>query len=122
MVAAGLAIILILPRFVPAVPSPLVAIAVLTAFVVAGGIDVTDVGDEGALPSTTPLLGLPSVPFSLETVTIVLPFSATLAAVGLLGSLMTARLVDDITDTPSDKARESREQGIANVAVEASST
>ncbi|MGE4426770.1 MAG: SulP family inorganic anion transporter [Solirubrobacteraceae bacterium] len=115
LVAAGLAIILILPRFVPAIPSPLVAIALLTTIVVAGGIDITNVGDEGELPSTIPLLGIPSVPFSLETLTIILPFSATLAAVGLLESLMTARLVDDITDTPSDKGRESRGQGIANV-------
>jgi SulP family sulfate permease len=115
LVAAGLAIILILPRFVPAIPSPLVAIAVLTTIVVAGGIDITNVGDEGELPSTIPLLGIPSVPFSLDTLAIILPFSATLAAVGLIESLMTARLVDDITDTPSDKARESRGQGIANV-------
>ncbi|MCK9250779.1 MAG: SulP family inorganic anion transporter [Solirubrobacteraceae bacterium] len=115
LVAAGLAIILILPRFVPQIPSPLVAIAILTIIVVAGGIDITNVGDEGELPSTIPLLGIPSVPFSFETFTIILPFSATLAAVGLLESLMTARLVDDITDTPSDKGRESRGQGIANV-------
>ena len=114
-VVVGLAIILLLPRVVPQIPSPLVALAILTAVVVAGGIDITNVGDEGELPSTIPLLGIPSVPFSLETLTIVLPFSATLAAVGLIESLMTARLVDDITDTSSDKGRESRGQGIANV-------
>ena len=81
----------------------------------AGGIDLPNVGDEGELPSTLPILGIPSVPFSLETLLIVLPYSATLAAVGLLESLMTARLVDDITETPSDKDREARGQGIANI-------
>ncbi|MGE4428166.1 MAG: SulP family inorganic anion transporter [Solirubrobacteraceae bacterium] len=115
LVAAGLAIILLLPRVVPAVPSPLVAIALLTALVVFGGIDLPDVGDEGELPSALPLLGIPSVPFSLDMLTTILPYSATLAAVGLLESLMTARLVDDITDTPSDKGREARGQGVANV-------
>jgi SulP family sulfate permease len=115
IVAAGLAIILILPRFVPAIPSPMVAIVVLTVIVVAGGIDIPTVGDEGELPDTIPLLGIPAVPFSLDMLLTILPFSVTLAAVGLLESLLTARLVDDITDTPSDKARESRGQGIANV-------
>ncbi len=112
---AGLAIIYTVPRAFPAIPSPLVAIVVLTAVVVAAGIDLPDVGDEGELPSTIPLLGIPSVPFTLETLTIVLPYSIALAAVGLLESLMTARLVDDITETKSDKDREARGQGIANV-------
>ena len=82
---------------------------------VGGGIDLPDVGVQGELPSAPPLLGIPSVPFTLETLLIVLPYSAALAAVGLLESLMTARLVDDITETPSDKDREARGQGIANI-------
>src|SRR5690606_29048601 len=83
--------------------------------VVAGGIDIPNVGGEGELPSTLPVLGIPSVPLSIDMLMTILPFSATLAAVGLLESLMTARLVDDITDMPSDKGREARGQGIANV-------
>ena len=115
LIAGGLLIIYTVPRLVPAVPSPLVAIVVLTVLVVAGGIDLPNVGDEGELPSALPLLGLPGVPFSLETLRIILPYSLALAAVGLLESLMTARLVDDITETRSDKDREARGQGIANV-------
>ena len=98
-----------------AVPAPLVAIVLLTVAAVVGGIHVPTVGDEGALPDSLPILGIPSVPFSLETLTIIAPYSLTLAVVGLLESLMTAKLVDDITETKSDKVRESRGQGIANV-------
>ncbi|MCW3012692.1 MAG: sulfate transporter [Solirubrobacterales bacterium] len=115
LVLAGLAIIYLLPRLLPAVPSPLVAIVVLTGFVLTVGIDLPNVGDEGELPSTIPLLGIPSVPLTLETFTIVLPYAIALAIVGLLESLMTARLVDDITETRSDKDREARGQGIANI-------
>ena len=115
LVVAGLAIIFSLPRLTSAVPAPLVAIVVLTGLVVVGGIDLPNVGDEGELPNALPLLGLPSVPFSFETLKIILPYSFALAAVGLLESLMTARLVDDITETGSDKDREARGQGIANV-------
>jgi sulfate permease, SulP family len=115
LILAGLAIIYTVPRLVPAVPSPLVAIVVLTAVVVGGGIELPNVGDEGELPSALPLLGLPDIPFSLETLGIILPYSVALAAVGLLESLMTARLVDDITETKSDHDREARGQGIANV-------
>lgn len=115
LIGAGLIVIYTLPRAVPQIPAPLVAIVLLTILVVAGGIDVPNVGDEGELPSSLPWLGLPSVPFTFETFTIVLPYSITLAAVGLLESLMTARLVDDITETRSDKNREARGQGIANV-------
>ncbi|MDO9356415.1 MAG: SulP family inorganic anion transporter, partial [Solirubrobacteraceae bacterium] len=116
VVAVGLVIILGLPRITQVVPSPLVAIVVITAVVVAtGGLDLPTVGDEGELPTTLPILGLPSVPFSLETLEIIAPYSLTLAIVGLLESLMTARLVDDITETDSDKTREARGQGIANI-------
>jgi sulfate permease, SulP family len=115
LVAAGLAIIYLLPRLTTAVPAPLVAIVALTALCVAAEIAVPTVGDEGELPSALPLLGIPAVPLSLETLLIIAPYSVTLAAVGLLESLMTAKLVDDITETTSDKDRESRGQGIANV-------
>jgi len=115
LVVAGLGMLFALPRLTDAVPAPLVAIVVLTVLVVAAGLTVPDVGDEGELPSAIPLLGIPAVPFTLETLMIILPYSVTLAAVGLLESLMTAKLVDDITETPSDKDREARGQGIANV-------
>jgi SulP family sulfate permease len=115
LVAGGLALIFAVPRLTTAIPAPLVAIVVLTVATVAGGLDVATVGDEGALPDALPVLGIPAVPFSLETFAIVAPYSLTLAAVGLLESLMTAKLVDDITETRSDKEREARGQGVANV-------
>ncbi len=116
LVAAGLGIIYLLPRVTKAVPSPLVAIVVLAAAAVTFGINVPTVGDMGELPNALPVVGVPAVPFTLETLTIVLPFAVTLAFVGLLESLLTAQIVDDFTDTTSDKAREARGQGIANVA------
>lgn len=115
MVAVGLVIVFGLPRIFSAIPAPLVAIVVLTVAAVAGGIDVPTVGDEGKLPDALPVLGIPSVPFSLHTLGVIAPYAFTLAIVGLLESLMTARLVDEITETPSDKTRESRGQGIANI-------
>ncbi|MBA2349940.1 MAG: SulP family inorganic anion transporter [Solirubrobacterales bacterium] len=115
LVVGGLVLLFTLPRITTTVPAPLIAIVVITVIVVAFGVGVPDVGDEGELPDTLPILGLPSVPFSLETLTIILPYSLTLAAVGLIESMMTAKLVDDITETPSDKDREARGQGIANV-------
>ncbi len=115
LVALGLGAIVLVPRLTKAVPAPLVAIVALTVLVLAAGIDVPNVGDEGELPSTIPVLGIPSVPFTLETLTIIAPYAFTLSVVGLLESLMTARLVDDITETGSDKDREARGQGIANV-------
>ena len=115
LAAVGLLIIVTVPRLTKAVPAPLVTIVVLTAVVVASGIGVPNVGDQGELPSVLPFVGVPSVPFSLETLSIIAPYSVTLAAVGLLETLMTAKLVDDITETYSDKDRESRGQGIANI-------
>jgi SulP family sulfate permease len=112
---AGLALIVVVPRVTKAIPGPLVAVVVLTAVVLIVGIDIPNVGDEGELPDALPVLGLPSVPFDLHTLTVIAPYSLTLAVVGLLESLMTARLVDDITETPSNKDREARGQGIANV-------
>lgn len=116
LVAVGLGIIYLLPRLTKAVPSPLVAIIVLATATTTFGINVPTVGDMGELPNALPVIGVPVVPFTLETLTIVLPFAVTLAFVGLLESLLTAQIVDDFTDTTSDKAREARGQGIANVA------
>jgi SulP family sulfate permease len=111
---AGLGLIVAVPRLTKAIPGPLVAVVVLTVLVLVGGIDIPNVGDEGRLPDALPVLGIPSVPFDLHTLTVIAPYSLTLAVVGLLESLMTARLVDDITETPSSKDREARGQGIAN--------
>ncbi len=116
LVAAGLAIIYGVPRITRAVPSPLVAIVLLSGFVIWSGLDVRTVGDMGEMPSTLPVFHVPMVPLTWETLAIVAPVSATLAFVGLLESLLTANLLDDITDTPSDKDRETRGQGIANIA------
>ncbi|ANN79522.1 SulP family inorganic anion transporter [Bordetella flabilis] len=114
MVAGGLAIIYLLPRLTKAVPSPLVSIIVLTAISIYGGLHVNTVGDMGKLPSSLPFFRIPQVPFTIETLRIILPYSVTMAVVGLLESLMTAQIVDDLTDTPSDKRRECKGQGIAN--------
>lgn len=114
MVAAGLAIIYLFPHLTKIVPSPLVAIVVLTVVAIYGGLDVNTVGEMGQLPSTLPYFALPDVPLTFETLRIIFPFSLTMAAVGLLESMMTAQIVDDLTDTPSDKRRECKGQGIAN--------
>lgn len=114
MVAAGLAIIYLFPRLTKTVPSPLIAIVVLTIISIYAGLHVNTVGDMGKLPSSLPEFLIPNVPFSLETLRIILPYSLTMAAVGLLESMMTAQIVDDLTDTPSDKRRECKGQGIAN--------
>ncbi|WP_186395455.1 SulP family inorganic anion transporter [Stappia sp. TSB10GB4] len=116
MVAAGLAIIYLFPRLTTAVPSPLICILVLTALTLAFGLDVRTVGDMGALPDTLPVFLIPDIPLTLETLLIILPYSVGVAAVGLLESLMTASIVDDLTDTPSDKNQECIGQGIANTA------
>ena len=115
-IAIGLAIIYGLPRLTRAVPSPLVAIAAIATYAIVVGLELPTVGDMGELPDSLPFLSLPDVPLTLETLGIILPFSITLAFVGLLESLLTAQLLDDMTDTDSDKNRESRGQGIANVA------
>jgi sulfate permease, SulP family len=116
MVALALAIIYLFPRLTTLVPSPLVAIIVLALIVYFGGIDVRLVGDMGALPDALPSILLPSVPLTVETLWIILPYAIGVAAVGLLESLMTAQIIDDFTDTSSDKRQESVGQGIANIA------
>ncbi len=116
MVAGGLGIIYLIPRLTKAVPSPLVCIVVLTVISLAAGLDLRTVGDLGELPSTLPVFLLPQVPLNLETLLIILPYSIPIAVVGLLESLMTATIVDDLTDTDSNKNRECAGQGLANIA------
>ncbi len=116
VIALGLAIIYGLPRITKAVPSPLVAIAVIATAAITMGWKLPTVGDMGELPDTLPFFALPDVPFTFETLSIIFPFALTLAFVGLLESLLTAQLLDDMTDTDSDKNLESRGQGIANIA------
>ncbi|NIK09188.1 SulP family sulfate permease [Xanthomonas arboricola] len=113
--AAGLAIIYLLPRFTTAIPSPLVAIVVLTAVCAYWHIDIRNVGDMGRLPDSLPVFLLPDVPLTWDSVRILLPVSTTLAVVGLLESLMTAQIVEDLTDTPSQRNRECAGQGLANL-------
>ncbi len=119
LVALGLTIIYLFP-LIPKVgkllPSPLVCIVVITLLALYFGIGVRTVGDMGALPDTLPMFLIPNIPFNLETLMIILPYSVPLAAVGLLESMMTATIVDEMTDTPSDKYRECKGQGMANIA------
>ena len=115
MVAAGLVIIYGLPRVTKAVPSPLVAILVLSAISIGMGLSVNTVGDMGKLPEGLPSVTFPNVPLTLETLRIILPYSLTMAAVGLLESLLTAQIVDDMTDTDSDKRLECAGQGGSNM-------
>tara|TARA_B100001057_G_scaffold296541_1_gene296770 strand:- start:2285 stop:3766 length:1482 start_codon:yes stop_codon:yes gene_type:complete len=117
MVAAGLAIIYGLPKITTTVPSPLVCIIVLTAVSITMGWESTlsTVGDMGDLPSTLPIFLLPDIPLNFHTLGIILPYAISLAIVGLLESLMTATIVDDFTDTSSDKNRECAGQGVANI-------
>ncbi len=118
MTAAGLGIIYLFP-LVPVVgkllPSPLLCIVILTAVAITLGIDIRTVGDMGELPDTLPVFLWPDVPLNLETLAIIFPYSAGLAVVGLLESMMTAAIVDEMTDTPSDRNRECKGQGIANI-------
>lgn len=118
LTAFGLAIIYLfpyMPKIGKLIPSPLVTIAVLTAMVLAMGIDVRTIGDMGELPDTLPVFLWPDVPLTLETLWIILPYSAAIAVVGLLESLMTAQVLDEMTDTDSDKKRECKGQGVANI-------
>ena len=116
LVAAGLAIIYLFPKITTAIPSPLVCILVLSGLAIALNLDVRTVDDLGDLPDSLPIFLLPDIPLSLETLLIILPYSLGVAAVGLLESLMTASIVDELTDTRSDKNRECIGQGIANTA------
>jgi SulP family sulfate permease len=114
-VAVGLIIMVFLPKLTTIVPAPLVAIVVLTAAAIVFSVRIPNVGDEGELPSSLPALFFPHVPLTWETLTIIAPYALAMALVGLLESLMTAKLVDDITDTHSNKTREGWGQGVANI-------
>jgi SulP family sulfate permease len=116
MVAGGLGIIYLFPFITKAIPSPLVTIVVLTTISLMMGLDIRTVGDMGQLPDSLPIFLIPDIPLNWETLRIILPYSATLAVVGLLESLMTASIVDDLTDTSSNKNRECVGQGVANIA------
>ncbi|WP_454456730.1 SulP family inorganic anion transporter [Thauera phenylacetica] len=116
MTAAGLGIIYLFPYVTKAIPSPLVTIVVLTAVAIVLDLDIRTVGDMGELPDSLPVFLLPDVPLNLETLAIIFPYALTLMVVGLLESLMTATIVDDLTDTTSDKNRECVGQGVANIA------
>ncbi|WP_461610658.1 SulP family inorganic anion transporter [Cytobacillus kochii] len=112
--AITLLIIYIVPRFIKVIPAPLIAIVFLSAAAIFFQADMKTVGDLGAISQTLPSFFLPNVPFNLETLMIILPFSVALAIVGLLESLLTTQIVDDMTDTVGDKNKEARGQGIAN--------
>ncbi|AEF41955.1 SulP family inorganic anion transporter [Hoyosella subflava] len=114
MVAVGLLIIFMLPRITNVVPAPLVAIVILTVITAVFALSVPDVGDEGELPSSLPMFLIPDVPFTIETLQIIAPYALAMALVGLIESLLTAKIVDDITDTHSNKTREGLGQGTAN--------
>ncbi|WP_367128383.1 SulP family inorganic anion transporter [Saccharothrix sp. HUAS TT1] len=115
LVVGALVLMVLFPRLTKVVPAPLVSIVALTALTVGAGIAVPTVGDRGELPSSLPVPGIPDVPLTLETLRIIAPYALALALVGLMESLMTAKLVDDLTDTRSNKTRESIGQGVANV-------
>jgi high affinity sulfate transporter 1 len=115
MVAGALAIIYIFPRFTKVVPSPLVAIITITVIAVMTGSGVRTIGDMGELSQTLPFFLIPDIPFNFETLQIIFPYSLSIAIVGLVESLLTASIVDDMTDTTSDKNKEARGQGIANI-------
>ena len=115
LVVVGVAVIVLIPRLQKVVPSPLIAVALLTSAVLVFGWSVPNVGDQGELPRSLPELFVPQVPLTLETLGIIAPTAFAMALVGLMESLLTAKLVDDITDTRSNKTRESWGQGVANL-------
>ena len=113
-VAITLLIVYIVPRFIKSVPAPLIALVLLTGIAIYGNVDLRTVGDLGSITSSLPSFFIPNVPFTFETLAIIFPFSIALAIVGLLESLLTSRIVDDMTGTDSTKNKEARGQGIAN--------
>ena len=115
LVAAGLGLIYLFPYVTKVIPSPLVCIVALTGFTLLFGVDVRTVGDMGALPDSLPMFLLPDLPLNFTTLAIIFPYAVTLAVVGLLESMMTATIIDDLTDSPSNKNRECVGQGIANI-------
>jgi SulP family sulfate permease len=115
LVAVGIAVMVLLPRLTRVVPAPLVAIVLITVATVVLALQVPTVGDEGALPDSLPTLFFPDVPLTWETLRIIAPYALGVALVGILESLMTAKLVDEVTDSRSDKTRETWGQGVANL-------
>ncbi len=115
LVAAGILVIILMPRITRAIPAPLISVIVITTAAVVFAIHVPTVGDQGELPRSLPELFVPGVPFTWETLTIIGPYALAVAVVGLMESLLTAKLVDEITDTHSNKTRESWAQGVANM-------
>lgn len=115
MVAATIGIIWVLPRFTRAVPAPLIAIVIMTAIAIIAELSIQNVGDLGTITKALPVFHLPMVPLNAETFLIILPYSATLVIIGLLESLLTASIVDEMTETKSDKDREVKGQGVANL-------
>ncbi|WP_244791125.1 SulP family inorganic anion transporter [Streptomyces sp. BJ20] len=115
LIIGGLALMVFFPKVTTMIPAPLVSIVILTVITVGAAVAVPTVGDKGALPSSLPTPGLPDVPFTTDTLTTIAPYAFAMALVGLMESLMTAKLVDEITDTHSNKTRESVGQGIANI-------
>lgn len=113
--AGGLGLMVVLPKVTKAIPAPLVSIVAMTTLTIAAGIAIPTAGDQGALPSALPTPGIPDVPFTMATLSLIAPYALAFALVGLMESLMTAKLVDDITDTHSNKTRETIGQGIANI-------
>ncbi|MFK9120342.1 SulP family inorganic anion transporter [Peribacillus frigoritolerans] len=114
-VAITLVIVYVLPRFIKSIPAPLIAIIALTVVAIYSNLDLRTVGDLGAITRSLPEFFIPNVPFTFETVTIIFPYSIALAIVGLLETLLTSSIVDDMTNTDSNKNREARGQGIANI-------
>ncbi|WP_063276269.1 SulP family inorganic anion transporter, partial [Amycolatopsis keratiniphila] len=113
--SGGLVLMVLFPKLTKVIPAPLVSIVALTALTIAAGIAVPTVGDKGSLPSSLPVPGIPGVPFTFDTLALIAPYALAFALVGLMESLMTAKLVDDITDTHSNKTREAIGQGVANI-------
>lgn len=109
-----LILVYVIPRFLKVLPAPLVAIVVMTTIALASGVQLQTIGDLGTMPNTLPTFFLPNIPLTLETLKIILPYSLALSIVGLLESLLTAQVLDDMTDTDSNKNKEARGQGIAN--------
>lgn len=116
LVAGGLLIMVFMPKLTKVIPAPLVSIVLVTAIVVVFALNVPTVGDQGELPKSLPELFVPNLPLTWETLSIIAPYALAMALVGLMESLMTAKLVDDVTDTHSNKTRESWGQGVANIA------
>lgn len=115
LVAAGILVIVVMPWITRAIPAPLVSVVIITTAAVVFALHVPTVGDQGELPRSLPELFIPGVPLTWETFSIIAPFALAVAVVGLMESLLTAKLVDEITDTHSNKTRESWAQGVANM-------